>query len=1095
MKKLSLVLSLVLFSFSMLLAQRTITGTISGDDGAPLVGASVQAKGTSIGAITDIDGTYSIDVPATVQTLVVSFIGYSTQEFTLGASNVLYASLGQGVLLNETVVTAFGISKAQKSLGYSTEKIDADKLQQKAEPDVVRALANKIAGVNIIGSNGIAGSATKINIRGTNTFFGNSQPLYVVDGVPYDNKETTDGNSRLADGSGSFTSRSSDIDPNNIETMTVLKGGAAAALYGSRASNGVILITTKTGSSKKGKKGFEVSLGTSYSLEQVSGLPNYQNKYGTGSLNIAANSNGSWGAPFRTGGTVGGAPIPFGAVDSFATWTAYAALPGVPAKVPYLAQPNNVKDFFKTGLLLENTLSVSGGISDKTSITAVLSQTGQNGYIPNNEFQRYNISIGGRSQLNDKFSITGNLAYTNTNSQGPLLGGDNPSSLFARTLYMGRSWPLQSYPYSNPATNGSVFFVSSAQSDNPLWSVANNSTTSNVNRLSGSFDFNYKLTSWLTANYRIGLNTYTDNRKVTIRPGSAGAGTLGRITIDNISFKELESNFFLTSSNKITSDFEVNVTAGINYNQRTNERNATIGNQILFFGIDNINLTNSQLNGAGITPFSRRRLYGVYGDVGFGFKNALFLNVTARNDWSSTLPKDNRSYLYPSASLSWNFSESLNLENSILSYGKLRASIAKIGRDADPYGLQSVYNINPILVNPNAQAGTQFPFRSTPGASLEQTTYNPNLKPEFTTETEIGAELFFFKRRIGLDINTYNRVSTNLIAPISIPNATGYDQYYTNTGQISNKGIEIGFTLVPLNLSNGFRWETYTTFTKNVSNIDELLPEVNGKKIADTDNEIILQNTYAGSVQAVFRKGQPYGMIKGTKAARDTVTGSPTYGALLINKNTGLAIEDPNPVLLGNPAPDFILGFNNTFSYKGFSLSAVIGYSKGGKIYSSTTSFQLGRGTTADTEDRDHPFVVKGVYGDPNTFQAIKGSDGNTIENTTQVSANDLYFQSSGGSFATNAPDEYTVFDATTIRLREITLGYTLPKNFLKKTPFSAINLSINGRNLFYKAVNFPANSNFDPEISTYGTGNASGFEFSSAPSTRRYGISAKFTF
>lgn len=1077
MRKILLSFLVIFIGLSDALAQeRKITGKVTAlDDGSVLPGVAIQLKGTSKGVQTDANGNYSITVPENNGSLIFSFVGMARQEIAYGNKTIINVALENDLKqLSEVVVTAFGISKAQKALGYSTEKIEATKLQQKSEPDVLRALQNKIPGVNIVGSNGIAGSATKINIRGTNTFFGNSQPLFVVDGIPFDNSETTDGQTRLSDGSGSFSSRSADIDPNNIESMTVLKGGAAAALYGTRASNGVILITTKTGSTKKSQKGLEISVGSSYSIEEVSGLPVYQNKYGTGSLNVAANANGSWGAPF-------------GSIDSLAMWPAYAAaFPNFPKKYAYQAYPNNVKDFFRQGGLLENTISITGGAGDKTTMSAVISNSKQDSYIPNTEFGRFNISVGATTRLDNKLTMTGNLSYNNTSQSGPLLGGDNAASLFARTLYMGRSWPAQEYPFINPANNASVFFVASAQADNPYWSINNNSYKSNVDRIAGSINFNYPITSWLTANYKAGLNTYTDARKTTIRPGSAGAGGLGNITLDNIHFQEIESNFFLTGNKKVSSDLDLTLTAGYNYNQRTTDRNSTIGNQILFFGIDNYNLTNVQNKNPNITPYIRRRIYGVYGDMTVSYRNSLFLNVTARNDWSSTLPANNRSFLYPSASLSWNFTDDIAFfrKSDFLSAGKLRMSISKVGRDADPYSLFSIYEINPDLVLPNSQTGTSFPFRNVPGASLEQTTYDPNLKPEFTNETEVGAELWFLKKKIGIDFSLYKRVSTNLIAPIAIPNATGFSQNYTNLGQISNKGIELGLTLVPVSLSNGLKWEIYTTFSKNVSNIDELLPGVEGD-----DNEIILQNTYAGSIQAVFRKGQPYGMLKGVKAARDD------QGNLLINPNTGLLIDDPNPQLLGNPAPNFILGVNNTINFKGFSLGAVVSYTDGGVLYSSTTSYQLGRGVTKDTENRDHPFVVPGVLGNPNTFEPILGGDGKTIPNTIQVMANDLYFQSGQGSFGTNAADEMAVWDATTIRLREVSFGYSLPKKFLSKTPFGSASISLTGRNLFYKAVNFPKYSNFDPEINTYGASNTSGIEFSSAPSTRRYGASIRFTF
>ncbi|MGL4632250.1 MAG: SusC/RagA family TonB-linked outer membrane protein [Leadbetterella sp.] len=1070
----SLVCMLVIGAFAQ---DRKITGKVtSSEDNSPLPGVSVQIKGTKSGVQTNLNGEYAVTVPDGGGLLVFSFIGFQNKEIVFSNQTRIDVALDNDEKqLSEVVVTAFGISKAQKAIGYSAERIDAAKLQQKAEPDVLRSLTNKIAGVNIVGSNGIAGSATKITIRGTNTLFGNSQPLFVVDGIPYDNSETTGGlDTRLSSGNGAYSNRAADIDPNNIESMTVLKGGAAAALYGSRASNGVILITTKTGTTRKSQKGLEVSFSSSYSNEEISGLPNYQNLYGTGSNNVFANANGSWGAAFKA--------IP----DTVATWSAVAAIPGQPARVPYKAYPNNVKDFFRRGNLFENSLSITGGAGSKTTMSAVVSYSKNNSYIPNNEFNRFNVSVGATTKLDNKLTITSTVAYNNTSQAGPLLGGDNASSLFARTLYMGRSWPLQDAPYINPATNASVFFVAAAQADNPRWSVENNSYTSNVDRVNGSLSLNYPITKWLSANYKAGVNTYTDGRQTTVRPGSAGGGGVGEIRIDNIRFREIESNLFLSGSKDVNDKLNLSYSLGYNYNQRENFRNAVTGTQILFFGIDNINLTNAQQKNSNITPFTKRRLHGAYTDITVGFRNSIFANFTARNDWSSTLPASKRSYFYPSGSLSWNFTDDIpSFKNSdILNAGKLRFSVSRVGRDANVYSLFSTYDINPNLVQPASQSGSSFPFRGIAGASLEETTYDPNLKPEFTTEFEGGTELWFYQKRAGIDFTLYNRISTNLIAPIQIAYATGFRENYTNLGQISNKGVELGLTLVPVR-KKGFEWEIYTTYTRNRSNIDELLEG----DYQDVDNQIILGNTYAGSVQAIFRKNQPYGVLLGTKAARDD------QGNFLINPATGLLIEDPTPQIIGDPNPDYILGITNTFTYKGLSLSAVIGYTHGGDVYSSTTSLQLGRGVTRDTEKRDVPLVVPGVIGDPNTFKPVL-VDGRTVPANIQVPVNDIYFQSSGnGSFGTNSPDEFSVWDATTIRLREINLGYTIPSNYLKKTPFGSATISFNGRNLFYKAVNFPIHSNFDPEISTYGTGNVSGIEFSSAPSTRRFGASIRFTF
>ncbi|HEY5825896.1 MAG TPA: carboxypeptidase-like regulatory domain-containing protein, partial [Cyclobacteriaceae bacterium] len=468
MKKILLLVFSFVIAFSVWAQERMITGKVTSlDDGSSLPGVNVVVKGTTNGTVTDSDGSYRISISGD-GTLVFSFIGLSSQEISIGGRSVIDLQMATDVKqLNEVVVTAVGIERQQKALGYGVEKVSGSKLQQVSEPDPLRALQGKIAGVNITGSSGAAGSATRITIRGNNSLLGNNQPLFVVDGIPYNN-DTNGTNPGQLTGGGAYGSRFSDLDPNNIESMTVLKGAAAASLYGTRAANGVILITTKTGASRASKKGLEISFNSSLSFEKIANLPDYQNTYGTGTNFNYAQSNGSWGAPFI--GTK-----PYATLAEIPHWQ--DKVPGFEnlwgTNVPYKAYPNNVKDFFDTGRILENSVSVSGG-NEKANLTVVVSNLMQNGYVPDSKFDRSNISIGGNTKLDNGIYVGANLAYTR-NFQHTFQGGANNAtsnaSAFGRTLFLGRNWDLQGQPYINPLTQGSAFFIGTGQSDNPIWST------------------------------------------------------------------------------------------------------------------------------------------------------------------------------------------------------------------------------------------------------------------------------------------------------------------------------------------------------------------------------------------------------------------------------------------------------------------------------------------------------------------------------------------------------------------------------------------------------------------------------------------------
>lgn len=1062
---------LSLIGTTNLIAQdRTVSGKVtSEEDGTPLPGVNVVLQGTQTGAVTDVDGNYRLTVPGNAgEVLVFTFIGLRTEEVPIGNRSVIDLQMQADVTqLSEVIVTAVGIEREARALGYSVENVDAEKVQQVAEIDPLRALQGKVAGVNITGSSGAPGSSTRITIRGNTSLLGENQPLFVVDGIPYNNAEnsTFDG---LQNG-GAYSSRFSDIDPNNIESITVLKGGAAAALYGTRAANGVVVITTKTGKSRASKKGLEVSFASQYALEEIGNLPDFQNRYGTGTNFTYAQANGSWGAPFP--GTV-----PYGTISEIPHWyngrTGFEDLWGT--TVPYRAYPNNVKDLFQTGSLLENSVTVSGG-NATSNLTATLSRSTNEGYVPNTEFDKTNISVGGRTVLANKLIVGASLAYTKSFQRavqsGIGLSGSNNNSAFARALFMGRNWDL-TQPYQNPVDLGSEFMVGRSQADNPYWSYENAGVLSDVNRLVAATDFSYDANDWLNFTYKIGINTYNQNITDFIRPGSTGPSSnpgAGRVVEDYTRFEEIESNFIINFSPTINDDITLSALIGHNVNQRTTDRQAYQGIGYVTFDIDDIDNTND------VTPFgggfSKRRIFGVYADATLGYRDWVFLNVTARNDWSSTLPKENNSFFYPAASLSVILSDALEMNSGFVSYIKLRAAASQVGKDTDPYQLVPVY-----IANPTA-AVSDFPFRGVPGASLSNIERDPNLKPERTQDFEFGVDTRFLNDKIGINATYYKRRSFDQIAPISLPSTSGFSSYVTNFGEVSNEGIEVSLDLTPVQLQNSFTWNIFGTFTHNKNVIEELT--------AGTD-EIQFGAGFAGGVISTHRPGQEYGLLLGTVAARDD------EGNLLIDPANGQLLSALDRAIIGNPNPDFIVGLSNSFSFKGIRLGAVFEYRQGGDLYTNTVQSLLGRGVLKLTEDREMNVVIPGVYGDANTLEPIRTEEGQKIQNTTMIEQNALWF---GNTFAINGLDEYSVFDATWLKLREVSLGYDFPKQWLGNTPIGSASLSLTGRNLWFTAPNMPEGSNFDPEINQFGSSNQQGIEWAGSPSVKRYAVTLRVTF
>ncbi|HET9745061.1 MAG TPA: SusC/RagA family TonB-linked outer membrane protein [Chitinophagaceae bacterium] len=1050
MKKILLTTLCFLSALFMLGQNRTVTGRVTSAEGSPVPFATVTVKGTSTAVSADENGNFSIQAPANA-VLVFSSTGYQTSEVNIGTETIVNATLSGTGALEAVVVTALGIRRADRSLGYSVSKVNPDNLLQKSEPDVLKSLQGKVAGVDIRSSQGTPGAATRIQIRGNNSFFGNSEPLIVVDGIPYSNDQLTT-TSQVSNG-GAYSSGIANLDPNDIASINVLKGSSAAALYGSRASNGVIVITTKSGSGRR-TRGTEINFKSSFSQETIANLPDYQNEYGAGSQMAYSNANGSWGPAFGT-------------LDSIAAWPSIAAAyPELfpTGKVAYRPYPNNVKDLFRKGFVYENSVNVSGG-DEKSSVGVTASHLFHKGYVYNSDLERANLALGASTKLNIGINVSGNFSYSRANQQGGFFGENQVSgtaSSFARSLFLARNWDLN-LPFEDK--NGLPLQPNVTGYDNPRWSAKYNTIKTNEERIVAGAHFDFTIYKWIRFDYTVGSNVARIDRREVTEIGSRAASGLGRLVLDNYRKQELESNLLVTLTPNIHKDVSLKVLVGNNINQRTITDAAQTGNQFITKGI--YTLSNTAQQQFTTDFYSRQRIIGVFGDITLGYKNFAFLNGTLRNDWSSTLPVENRSYLYPSVSGSLIVTDALNIKSDIVDFAKLRAGWAKVGRDATPYSLDDVYTINPG-------------FMGIPSATLPSTANSPDLKPEFTQEVELGTQISFAKRRVELDFTWYNRKSTNLIAIITTPPSSGYLAQVTNFGGIRNRGVEIDLMVRPVRGKN-FSWDVHGIFTHNENVVTELTSGV---------DRIQMAGIIAG-INPYLEPGLPFGYLRGTVSARDA------EGNLLIDPITGWTITADEEQMIGDPTPDFKLGVTNTLRYKGLSLNVLWDWTKGGDLYSVTVASLLGRGVTLDTRDRQTSWIIPGVYGDPNNPGQPLLVNGHTVANHTVVTSNDVFFSAGGpsGSFGINSATEWNVFDATVYHLREVTLAYDIPKRMWGKLPFKAITLSLSGRNLWHLAPNMPKYTNFDPEVNSFGNTAVQGIELSAAPTTRRFGFNMNISF
>ena len=1087
MKKLSLLLCMLFLCVGTMMAQRTVSGTITDVNGEALIGANVLVKGTSVGTITDIDGSYSLEVPDGTTMLVISYTGYTTKEMDIANTSVADIVLSEGQLLDEIVVTGLGIKKEKKALGYAVSSVGAEQISQRAEGDVARILSGKAAGVQVTAAGGASGSATNVTIRGLSSFSGSNQALFIVDGIPFSNDTNTGTNGT----SGNFVdgatqgSRFLDLDPNNIESIEILKGLTAATLYGTQGRNGVILVTTKAGAAEVGPKKTEISVSQSYFVNKIASLPDYQDQFGNGFDQSFGWFFSNWGPSFEEGGTAGWGAQP--AIDENGTLlhpyanSAFLNPNGANTGTSQLAQEfanqrydwrpyDSVEEFFRTGSTSITSLNMSGSNgTGNTVYNANASYMDDVGFTPGNNLQRFNASLGGSSKLSNKFTIKGTMNYARTSYVTPPISssrgnGTDGLSIYGNVFFTPRSVDLNGLPFEDPVTKGSIYYRNGNDIINPRWTAKNVVYEQTTNRFNWNIGVGYDLTDNLNLNWRSGLDFYNERNDNSSNKGgvnfaSAVFGFLDTYDNNNAIWDHLAT---LDGSYTLTDDLGLTFTVGgTNRSDDYNQNGVSSSGQIVYGVKRHFNYLNQSP-----IQFSRKRnIRGVFGTASLDYKDYLYFNLSARKDWVSNFSSDNNSITYPGVSLSFlptTFFEGLQSENG-LNFLKIRASY---GTSAN-FDTQNFYpTVGVVEQNTNVFTDASGTLITT--NQIDNFRANPDLKPELLRELEFGLEARFWKYRGYFDITYFNRTTNNLIVTQPLPPSTGFSFTQNNVGEITNNGIELALA-VDIVKRGDFTWNSAVNFFTNKETVTQLDEDF----IAYAGSLAVGGGLFRGSNAAI--EGESLGTIVGTQIQRDD------NGNFLVNSAGNYIIAeqdaDLNVPIIGDAVPDYTMNYINTISYKNLSFGFQFSHTKGGDILSSTIATLLGRGLIVETQDRLGTYVLSGVTADG-------------TENTTQIN-NSTYFFSN----LLFGPTETRIYDASVVRLQEVSLAYDLPKSLLEKTPFGNLSVTLQGFNLWFDAYNTPDGANFDPNVAGVGIGNGRGFDFLNGPSSKRYGVSIKTTF
>lgn len=1063
MKKLLLVLSLVLFVMGTALAQRTITGTVTDESGETLIGASILVKGTTTGAVTDIDGTYSITVPDGSRVLQFSYTGYATQEVELNTSNVVDVVMQSSAeVFDEMVVTGLGIERDKKALGYGVTTLTADEsLVGRQETDVARLLRGKATGVDITQTSGMVGSGTNVIIRGYSSITGTNQPLFVVDGAPLNTSTNNDAN--FAQGGAMASSRFLDLDPNNIKEISILKGLSATVLYGEAGRNGVILVTTKTGSAADADKGLEVSITQNISVTEVANLPDYQNTFGNGFSGNFGWFFSNWGPSFDTRGSngIGADGTIVHPYDQAQYNDDFPEFIGADYQYrPY----ESVENFFQRGLTSNTSVSISNRVGDNTSVTATYSYLDDEGFLPkldeqrgggaSNFLRKHNFSLGAQTRLSNGLGVKGSFNYVNSNRRipptAPSFGGTSGRpSLFDAIMYTPRSIDLNNLPYQSPIDGSNVYYRRGGAIQNPYWTLNNVSDNETIQRFFSTIEVDYELAPWLKALYRISLDQFTQVQKFQNNRGGAN-DPLGNMRTSNRLSRLTDQVANLLYNFQLSESITLDGVVGTNFRKEATRSDFLNSSNQFVYGL----FTHGNFIEHSNTSFDAdENTIGVYGTATLGYKNYLYLNVQARNDWTSTLEPENRAQFYPSASVSFVPTDafpSLTTSGAV-NYLKMRVGYGTSAGYPNPYRTQNylVANTRQFITAGGSVLNTN---------AISNRLGNPNLTPELHKELEFGMEARFLNNRFGVDLSLYNKNSENLIIDLNLDPSTGATVTTVNAADLNNRGIELALNFVPVRTSS-VNWDFTLNYTRNRSEVQSIFPGV--------DQVVISGYTNLGNFAVV---GEQYGIMQGSPYVRDD------NGNLLVNA-LGSYISGSNIDVIGDPNPDFQANWINNVSWKNFSFGFQWQYQHGGDIYSSTITSLMARGNTVDTDvDRFQPIILPGVKNDgtPNDIQTYIGD-----------SFFDAYFGANEGG----------VFDGTFIRLRELSLSYVLPKKILDKTPFGRFGITLSGENLWYNAPNTPQGINYDPEVLSLGVGNGRGFDFRTGPTGRRYGLSLNASF
>ncbi len=1085
MKKLCIFLAcFVLMGFNLVQAQTVrITGTVtSSEDGMPIPGVSVVVKGTTTGGITNIDGKYELNAPTNAQTLMFSFVGMKTQEVAINGRTVIdVVLLSETKEIEEVVVTALGVTRQKKALGYAVQDVKGDELAKVRTQNVVSSLSGRVAGVQITTATGQMGGGAKINVRGNTSLTGSNQPLFVVDGVPLDNSDFSYG----ATGGGGYDygNLASDINPDDIESVSVLKGASATALYGSRAANGVVMITTKKGKQTAGKS-VGVAVNSSVTMEQAKYYPKYQKLYGGGYgdfFDFTLNghtylypdyaTDESWGPKYDPNTKV----LFWNAYDAWDTENYLVEKPWVYPKHDYTY-------FFETGVNYQNNIAINAS-NENSALRLSYTNMDVKGIYPKSTMKRNTINLSGSSKISKYLDAWINTNYVQNSAVGrPETGyGDrNPVQKMWQWIHTSVDYKELS-KYKNPDGTQRTWNRSDwndptpAYTDNAYWTRYENYQNDQRDRVYGNYGVNVNFAPWLKLTGRMGADFYRMFAEERSAIGSQAQSEYYQNVNSNL---EVNSEFFFTINKRFAED-KVGLTAllGGNRSDRKYWRNGgiTVGGLI---APKLYNLSNSLNKATVLDYYSWKRVNSLYANASLDFNRMLFLELTFRNDWSSTLPSNNRSYPYPSATLSFILTELEGLKSQdILSFAKVRGGAAKVGNDTSPYSLLDYLSINSTFMDSELEQNPRMGFSSRLN--------NSKLKPETTTSWEVGAELKFFKNRIGLDLSYFYKATTDQIVPVRVSGATGFDTQVINAGKMTNRGLELALSATPV-ATKGFTWDILLNIATLQNKVDELAQGL----------DYLTLGSGPFKVQSGAFVGKTYPIIYGTDYVVDA------DGNKVVGPSGNWLPSEIKP--LANVTPNFTAGLTNTFTYKGFEFSFLIDMQRGGNMYwlsymwgmysgileESAKTNELGNNIRDDIADGGG-VLLDGVYGSYNavtktiTYLNADGTVSATpVKNTTRLD---------GQAWAEHhydGPDRQSIFKTDFIKLREIRLGYNVPTKFTG--PVSGVKVSAFARNI---AIFGADNQHFDPEYLQMAGSNAQGIEGGYLPSTITFGFGLNFNF